>query len=233
MRCIVKFTKDEGIKFISHLDLMRTIQRAIRRSGVPIMYSQGFNPHMIFSIAQPLAVGQYSNGEYMEIEFFEDISENELYTKLNDNMPSGIRILNVVMVTSDKKIYPNVMAALEAATYDISIKCKDINEDEIKALLKAESWEILKKSKSKEKIVDIKPMIKKLSYSINENMLNFKVMLSCGSAENLSPVLFSKFVSENLSFCIKDSFIRIVRSDMYVTLNGKYISLLDYYSRKE
>ena len=60
MRYLIKFTKEENIKFIAHLDLMRTIQRIIRRSGLPVEYSKGFNPHMALSIAQPLSVGVYS-----------------------------------------------------------------------------------------------------------------------------------------------------------------------------
>lgn len=67
VRYLIKFTKEADIKFVAHLDLMRTIQRIIRRSGLPIEYSKGFNPHMTLSIAQPLSVGVYSEGEYMDI----------------------------------------------------------------------------------------------------------------------------------------------------------------------
>ncbi|MGL5085822.1 MAG: TIGR03936 family radical SAM-associated protein, partial [Clostridium sp.] len=67
MRYVIKYTKGAGIKFISHLDLMRTIQRIIRRTDIPMKYSKGFNPHMALSIAQPLSVGVYSDGEYMDI----------------------------------------------------------------------------------------------------------------------------------------------------------------------
>ena len=78
MRYLIKFSKGEGIKFISHLDLMRTIQRIIRRSGVPIEYSKGFNPHMALSLAQPLSVGVYSDGEYMDIVLTEEIKVADL-----------------------------------------------------------------------------------------------------------------------------------------------------------
>ncbi|MDZ5035507.1 TIGR03936 family radical SAM-associated protein, partial [Clostridium perfringens] len=67
MRYVIKFTKESSVKFISHLDLMRTIQRVIRRADLPMEYSKGFNPHMALSIAQPLSVGVYSDAEYMDI----------------------------------------------------------------------------------------------------------------------------------------------------------------------
>ena len=53
MRYLIKFTKEQNIKFISHLDVLKTIQKNIRRAGLPIEFSQGFNPHMNTSIAQP------------------------------------------------------------------------------------------------------------------------------------------------------------------------------------
>ena len=67
MRYLIKFTKEENIKFISHLDVLKTIQKNIRRAELPIEYSKGFNPHMSTSIAQPLSVGVYSCGEYMDM----------------------------------------------------------------------------------------------------------------------------------------------------------------------
>ena len=82
MRYLIKFSKGEGIKFISHLDLMRTIQRIIRRSGVPIEYSKGFNPHMALSLAQPLSVGVYSDGEYMDIVLTEEMNVAEYFSKI-------------------------------------------------------------------------------------------------------------------------------------------------------
>ena len=84
MRYLIKFSKGEGIKFISHLDLMRTIQRIIRRSGVPIEYSKGFNPHMALSLAQPLSVGVYSDGEYMDIVLTEEMKVADLLARLNE-----------------------------------------------------------------------------------------------------------------------------------------------------
>ena len=68
MKVRIKFSKNGPLKFIGHLDVMRYFQKAIRRSSIPIAYSEGFNPHQIMSFASPLSVGHTSQGEYMDIE---------------------------------------------------------------------------------------------------------------------------------------------------------------------
>jgi Uncharacterized protein conserved in bacteria len=68
---------------------MRTIQRVIRRAGLPIEYSKGFNPHMNLSLAQPLPVGVHSQGEYMDVVFTEELEETDILKKLNENSPQG------------------------------------------------------------------------------------------------------------------------------------------------
>ena len=102
MRYLIKYTKEADIKFISHLDLLRTIQRSIRRSGLPIHYSKGFNPHMATAIAQPLSVGVYSDGEYMDAEFDEEVEISEMLQKLNENSARGVRFLNAVLISEAK-----------------------------------------------------------------------------------------------------------------------------------
>ena len=88
MRYLIKFTKEPNIKFISHLDVLRTIQRNIRRADLPIEYSQGFNPHMATSIAQPLSVGVYSSGEYMDMVLTREMNEEEIIKRLNETAPA-------------------------------------------------------------------------------------------------------------------------------------------------
>lgn len=94
VRYVIKFTKESSVKFISHLDLMRTIQRVIRRADLPMEYSKGFNPHMALSIAQPLSVGVYSDAEYMDIVLVEELEEKEIIDRLNAKTASGIKFLN-------------------------------------------------------------------------------------------------------------------------------------------
>ena len=94
---------------------MRTLQKIIKRSGLPIEYSQGFNPHMNISIAQPLSVGMYSKGEYMDVIFKEPLSNFYIKDKLNESSPMTIRFIEVVkirQIEDNKKKIPQSMAAV-------------------------------------------------------------------------------------------------------------------------
>lgn len=124
MRYVIKFTKGENIKFIGHLDLMRTIQRIIKRSGLPVEYSKGFNPHMSLSIAQPLSVGVYSDGEYLDLVLTKSIGVGEVLEKLNESTTESIKFLHAtpVEIIENVKRLPQAMALLDGARYTIKVK---------------------------------------------------------------------------------------------------------------
>ena len=86
------FSKTGRAKYISHLDLMRTFQRAFARAGIQIKHTEGFNPHPFVSIALPLSVGYSSQCEILEFELMGGASREEVPQKLTDAMPEGIVI---------------------------------------------------------------------------------------------------------------------------------------------
>lgn len=94
----IKYTKGEEVKFISHRDLMRVFQRAIRRAEIPITYSQGFNPHMKISWGNALKLGRTSDNEYAVLHIESWIKPQELMRRLNQELPKGIEILEANLV---------------------------------------------------------------------------------------------------------------------------------------
>ena len=92
MRARVKFAKTGIMRYVGHLDLMRFFQKAVKRSNLPIRYSEGFNPHQIMSFASPLGVGLTSEGEYMDIDLKEKVDPVAALNSLNDNMVEGLKI---------------------------------------------------------------------------------------------------------------------------------------------
>ncbi len=123
MRYLIKYTKESDIKFLSHLDLMRTIQRVMRRAKLPLEYSKGFNPHMSISIAQPLSVGVYSTGEYLDAVFTEEVDENEIVKALNENTVGGVKFLSATKVArKEGQKNQQAMATIDAAKYTIKFK---------------------------------------------------------------------------------------------------------------
>ena len=231
MHYLIKFTKESEIKFIGHLDLLRTIQRMIKRSGLPVDYTNGFNPHMQTLLAQPLSVGVYSGGDYMDVYFKEEIEENQIIESLNACAPDGIRILKVVKIVpkEDVKKFKS-MAAIDGADYKIEIKYTQTSslDAEMKKILSSDTWEIIRKTKTKETNIDIKPMVHTIKYSIAENVLVLKVLLSCGSRGNLSASLFASYVISNTTGCDTDLFVDIKREEMYANVDNKFIPLYQF-----
>jgi len=232
VRYLIKFSKEGQIKFVSHLDLMRTIQRVIRRAALPIEYSKGFNPHMAISIAQPLAVGMYSSGDYMDIQLTEEMDEAYIKEVFNNNAPEGIKALEVASVKDiiNQKKIPQAMALIDAAKYMISLKYNNVSKlsFEVNKLLEEKEWGILKKSKSGEKFVNIRDYLKDFKYNIEDNRLIIDAITACGSRENLSAELLAEFILKNTTSADTDAFTDIMREEMYIKNEGDLVSLYQY-----
>ena len=97
-RIKIKYTKGNDVKYISHRDLMRLFQRAIRRAELPIAYSQGFNPHMKISWGNALKVGHCSDHEEAVLGIEGWIKPPELMERLNRVLPKGVEILDAYLV---------------------------------------------------------------------------------------------------------------------------------------
>lgn len=233
MHYLIKYSKDSEIKFVAHLDLMRTIQKVIKRSELPIQYSKGFNPHMAVSIAQPLSVGVHSNGEYMDVVLNEDIEEEYIMDKMNENTPRGIEILDVVKVIpvegTKKK---QAMAIIDAARYTIKFKCTDTEsiKEKMDNLCVLDEWNIIKTSKkSGEKLVNIKQFIHEFDYNVDNFVLCVKVLIACGSRDNLSANLLCEYMKQNLEFINKETFTDITREEMYAYKDDKLVTLSEFF----
>jgi len=146
----IRFARGEEVKFISHLDMMKVFERAIRRSGLPIAYSQGFNPHPQMVFGLPLAVGITSEGEYADFELTRKIEPAHFMEKLNASLPEAIR----VTAAAEKFSGTNIMASVCCADYEIEIYlAQEYALDEIKRaielLLARDSIKVMKEVKTK------------------------------------------------------------------------------------
>ncbi|HAS92905.1 MAG TPA: radical SAM protein, partial [Clostridiales bacterium] len=92
-KIICKYSKTGYLKYISHLDVLRFIQRSVKRAGIKAKYSEGFNPHMKTSFGYPLSLGIESIGEYFELELNENIEPELFKDKMNSVMPKEMQII--------------------------------------------------------------------------------------------------------------------------------------------
>lgn len=226
MKIRVKFSKHGAMKFIGHLDIMRYFQKAIRRSGIPIVFTEGFSPHMVMSFASPLGVGIESEGEYMDIEIKEPLSSREGIDRLNAVMSEGIEIKDFRQIPEEKS--SNAMALVSAADYLLNFRKGYEPDLDWKAsyedFLRQSSILIVKKTKKNETTIDIRPLI--FESSLKED--GIFVRLSSGSAANIKPELMMEAFAAFAGFELKQFSLLITRLDLYATkAEGGFISLND------
>lgn len=138
-RLCVTFSREDELKYITHLDLMRLWQRALRRANIPLVYSQGFNPRPHLSLAAPLPIGVTSSGELMDIQLERRLSPHFFLKSIIEQLPQGINISAVVEITPK---LPSLQARTRFAEYKIvieSTKNKEEIEESITSLLDKES----------------------------------------------------------------------------------------------
>ena len=155
-RYLLEFTKQGYIKYTSHLDLQRLFKRSFKRLGVPIEYSQGYNPHPKMGFAVPLSLGYTSCGEYLEFHTSKPISTEEVLELMRNDMPSGIDIIRI----SELDIEPKSLASIVvSAVYSVKLpiayrfRHEEI-EKTVEDYLNQESIVAKKRDKKTKKYVD-------------------------------------------------------------------------------
>lgn len=221
MRIIAKFTKGEQVKYISHLDVLRLFQRAIIRTDITPAYSQGFNPHILISFANALAVGVLSKAEYLECVLAQEVLPEDFVNRLNSVLPKGIRITAAKGVDNS---FPALMAIAEKADYRIEL----LESDE--ALLSKlatvitqiqNSQEIIIKRKSNKgtKEINIRPRI----YAIRLEGNAILCTLASSNTENLRPDVLWNEITQRLE---AEPAVQIIKEELYFNFNGQQVPLL-------
>lgn len=227
----VKFTKGNEVKYISHLDLMRTFMRVIRRANLPIAYSGGFNPHPEMSFGAPLSLGVVSMAEYVDIKLAEAVHMEELIQRLNLSMPMGIKVLGAAVLS--EKFKP-AMALISHAKYTLYLTVENTDVQELRSKLTAfinQESILAKKRQPKKnfaiKEFDIRPMILEMTLEGNEeDVYTIGCLLQSGSQANLNPEILIAAFAEYSGLDIKRS--KIVRNEVYTEKEGKLLDLLQY-----
>lgn len=132
-RLRVTFAKGAELKHISHLDLMRLWERALRRASIPLLYSKGYNPRPKISIAAPLAVGFTGQREVMDLTLETSISPLDFATSVRKQLPSGITLANVEQVYA---ALPSLQSQVQSADYRVTVEARE-PEEEIQGRLAA------------------------------------------------------------------------------------------------
>ena len=159
----IKFRKVGNLQYISHLDLQRTLHRILVRAGIPMWYTQGFNPHAKIVFCTPLSVGAQSECELVDIRIDREMSCERIKELLNNEVTDELRILDVYI--------PNTkFSDIMWADYTIEV-CRDgLNQDlvtAIKETISCDELNVVKKTKSGEKEINIIPLIGKFNVELS------------------------------------------------------------------
>ena len=164
-RVRLRFSKTGKAKYISHLDLVATIRRALLRAGISLGYSEGFNPHPYISIALPLQVGCGSICELMDFEPAEAVSFGGVRETVNSALPEGIEVLE--LYGADRKFRDIAWLRVEGVfIYDVPPPA-DVPE-RLAERFSSDSIVISKRTKSGVSEADIAPMIRGVSFSVDD-----------------------------------------------------------------
>lgn len=159
---LLQFQKSDIIRHLGLLDLQRTMQRALRRSGLPIRYSNGFNPHIVMSFASALSSGIPGDAELLDIALSGEVTQEECLKAMNRVLPPSLAASRVRLVEDS---FPKVTAQLRQAQYRIRLRGEDAEKiaSAIPAFLGESEIMALRKSKRAETMVNIRPMLHELA----------------------------------------------------------------------
>lgn len=183
----IVFKKGQQVKYISHLDMLRTFIRALRRAEVPVKYSEGFNPHAQITFAMPLAVGVTSDCEVVDVALSEPVNMIDTVKRLSNALPGGLELVSADVVF-------NSMPEYQKARYLLKVQNNTAVDEELtvavtEALRRSE---IMVEKKSKRKVTSVNILEHIYKFDIREaegDTFTIDLTVSAGNKFNLKPEL--------------------------------------------
>lgn len=183
-----RFIKRGSLQYISHLDLVRTMNKVIVRSKLPLWYTEGFNPKPKMIFAAPLSIGTESECEFMDIRMSEYIDPAEAMARINANMTSEMQVFEAY--------YPeSKFTDLKWMSYKIKISSPYLSDETASLcnkLLSGDAVEV--KKKNSEQIMNIRPLIKSAKVEFSDGDLFIDCLLSADPSAFLNPEYMVKFL---------------------------------------
>ncbi len=223
IRIRFSFARSETLKHISHLDMMRMFQRALRRSGLPLAYSEGYSPHLRFNFAAPLPVNVTAAEEFGEVFFSGAVSPEQFVSVLSEQLPEGLVLTGARIEDHDAPSLPSlVTAVLYRATLVVEEGCRkgfSQYRQALEHLLGRE--EILAprtKKKKKKAYVNVRPYILEAYFKEPENdsPIQLQMLLQAGSRGGVSPFYVIEQLEKELSCdCKYEAYWELHRERLY------------------
>ena len=198
----LKFVKLGSLQYISHLDLQRTFNRVLVRSGLPIWYTKGFNPHAKLVFSTPLSIGTESECEFLDIRLDREMSCENVKAMLNAELSDELQIEDVYIPNA--KFSDIAFCEYE---YELFVNgASDSLASDIKSFLTTSPVNMIKKTKSGEKEIDISVLISTLDtgYDSERGSVNMRAVLSAQTENFLNPEMLVSALKDRFGFFSTD-----------------------------
>ncbi len=162
MRVRMQFQKKGYARYLSQLDLVRLFERASKQASIPLLYSQGFNPHPKVSFAPPLSLGYTSDAEFMDMEMDAAFDAAAIPDLLNPYLPEGLNITDFKII---REKVTSLAAAINSNEYEVDLSDSGTTatfDAALEKILKAEEIPVERRVKGKYKQINIRPFIDSL-----------------------------------------------------------------------
>lgn len=198
----IKFVKIGDLQYISHLDLQRAFNRILVRSGLPVWYSKGFNPHVKLVFSTPLSVGTQSVCEFLDLRLDRELPCEEIKRLLNAELTDQMYVEEVYIPES-------AFSDIAFCEYDYEISTPEASAElakEIQSMLTTSPVNLIKKTKSGEREIDIVEMIKSVSVEYSEDTKTVKMhaVLSAGAENFLNPEMLMTAIKGRFGILTED-----------------------------
>lgn len=204
----LKFRKKGLSIYYSQLDLQRVMARALKKSGLPVWYSQGFNPHIYMTFTLPLSLGHESECESVDFRLNEEMAEADILKALEGTLPQGIELVGAAAPDYDAR-------SIMFAKYDITLygeKNSIINA--LNSYEAAEQAIVTKVTKKGQKDINLKELIKDITVTDEKDTeVTFTAIYPAGTPLNINPQLLLDFIKENYHIEVIDAFV--IRKNLF------------------
>ena len=190
----VRFRKTGALQYTAHLDLVRTLTKAIVRAGIPVRYSEGFNPHPRFSFATAMSIGLESTYELMDIRIDKPVDTDALTLALRESLTEECYI--------EESYFPErKFTDIAYSSYRIEIVAENADEAlarRVEEALGAERIIVFKRSKSGDKDTDIASSIKEAAVTFENGAVVINATLAADNAGFLNPEYLVTYLKNTL-----------------------------------
>ena len=204
----LKFRKKGLSIYYSQLDLQRVMARALKKSGLPVWYSQGFNPHIYMTFTLPLSLGHESECESVDFRLNEEMAEAEILNALEGTLPQGIELVSAKAPDYDAR-------SIMYAKYDITLYGENSKiKNALDNYAALEQATVTKVTKKGQKDINLKELIKDIIITDEkEGEVTFNAVYPAGTPLNINPQLLLDFLKDNYGIEVIDAFV--IRKNLF------------------